>query len=275
LRHIAIAAIGGVKAQLPSAAAAGETMTELPSGRIEDFKTRFDELKGHFHSPFDFGHGMVTRPRHVQRRFRRRLDLLQDLTGKTVLDIGAWDGYFSFEFERRGAKRVLAIDSFTWDHRPEGYPRGLECFLLAREFYNSKVEHQRLDVHELSPELIGTFDLVFCAGVLYHMRHPLLGLEKIRSVTSGQLILETHQLILAFHEREPLIRFFPGDEEGFRLNSPAGFATRAWVADALTAAGFARHRIIYTPSFRWLKKAAALVTNKAQGGRLIAHAFVD
>src|SRR5437016_1517572 len=171
--------------------------------RSDSFEARFDALKGHFHSPFDFGHGLVTRPRHVQRRFRRRLELLQipqDLTGKTVLDIGAWDGYFSFEFERRGAKRVLAIDSYSWDPRPEGYPRGLDCFLLAREFFNSKVEHRRLDVHELSPEAIGTFDLVFCAGVLYHMRHPLLGLEKIRSVTERQLILETHQLIPAFHE---------------------------------------------------------------------------
>src|SRR6266436_2822961 len=106
-------------------------MSELPSGTsIDDFRKRFDEIKGHFHSPFDFGHGMATRPAHVGRRFLRRLRLLQipqDLTGKTVLDIGAWDGYFSFEFERRGAKRVLAIDSYSWDHRPEGFPRGLDC----------------------------------------------------------------------------------------------------------------------------------------------------
>jgi hypothetical protein len=59
---------------------------------INDFRTRFEELRGHFHSPFDFGHGMRTRPLHVQRRFDRRLRLLQipaDLSGKTVLDIGA------------------------------------------------------------------------------------------------------------------------------------------------------------------------------------------
>ena len=176
---------------------------------------------------------MRTRPLHVQRRFDRRLRLLQipaDLSGKTVLDIGAWDGYFSFEFERRGAKRVLAIDSYAWSPRPGGFPRGLECFLLGREFYNSKVEYQRLDLYDLDPAAIGTFDLVFCAGVLYHMRHPLLGLEKIRSVTAGQLILETHQLIPAVHERIPLIRFFPGDEEAVaRDKSPGGFPTRAWV----------------------------------------------
>jgi tRNA (mo5U34)-methyltransferase len=133
----------------------------------------------------------------VERRFRRRLRLLQipeDLTGKTVLDIGAWDGWFSFEFRRRGAKRVLAIDSYAWGPRPSGYPRGLDCFLLAREFHNSMVEHQILDVHDLSPDATATFDLVFCAGVLYHVRHPLLVLEKIRSVTARQLILGTSRI---------------------------------------------------------------------------------
>jgi tRNA (mo5U34)-methyltransferase len=253
-------------------------ISKLPSSMsVDDFRTQFEEIKGHFHSPFDFGHGMVTRPGHVQRRFLRRLRLLQipaDLTGKTVLDIGAWDGYFSFEFERRGAKRVLAIDSFAWDQRPSGFPRGLDCFLLAREFYGSKVDYRRMDVHDLSPDVIGTFDLVFCAGVLYHMRHPLLVLEKIRSVAANQLILETHQLIPALHEHVPLIRFFPGDEQSeVRPVSTGGFPTQSWVAHALEAAGFARHEFIYTPSFRWLKKFAALVTNRPQGGRLIVHAF--
>jgi tRNA (mo5U34)-methyltransferase len=197
------------------------------------------------------------------------------LTGKTVLDIGAWDGFFSFEFERRGAKRVLAIDSFTWDDQRE-WPRGLECFLLAREFFKSKVEYQRLDVHDLDPKAIGTFDLVFCAGVLYHLRHPLLALEKIRSVTAGQLILETHALIPAMHESTPLMTIFPGDDEAVRLGLRySGYATQAWVAAALRTAGFARQQFIYTPSFRWWKKFVALATNNPQSGRLIAHAFVD
>src|SRR5262245_25907070 len=102
----------------------------------------------------------------------------------TVLDIGAWDGFFSFEFERRGAARVLAIDTFAWDQG------GLECFLLARQHFKSKVDYERLDVHDLDPRRMGTFDLVFCAGVLYHLRHPLLALEKIRSVTAKQCIVE-------------------------------------------------------------------------------------
>src|SRR5262249_20239317 len=158
-----------------------------------------------FHAPFNFNN-VKTKHWYVERRFQRRLRLLQipeDLTCKTVLDIGAWDGFFSFEFEKRGAKRVLAIDTYAWDHG------GLDSFLFARDHFKSKVEHQRLDVHDLSPQEVGTFDLVFCAGVLYHVRHPLVALEKIRSVTAGQLILETHQLIPALHEGNPVITFWP------------------------------------------------------------------
>ena len=237
-----------------------------------DLKKRVRELSGRFHAPFDFGDGLLTRPRHVHRRFRRRLRLLRipdDLKGKKVLDIGAWDGYFSFEFERRGAD-VLAIDTYAWDHG------GLDCFLLARDYFKSKVEFRRLDVHELSPQAIGRFDLVFCAGVLYHMRNPLIGLERIRSVTAGQLILETHTLLPAWHEWVPLITFFPGDEEATKFTwHHGGYPTRAWLLDALKAAGFARSEVVYKPSFRWAKKLKAAITNQPQRGRLIVHAFAE
>jgi hypothetical protein len=66
---------------------------------VEQLRARVEALRPSFHSPFDFGAGIVTKPAHVQRRFRRRLRLMQipkDLTGKTVLDIGAWDGFFFF-----------------------------------------------------------------------------------------------------------------------------------------------------------------------------------
>jgi tRNA (mo5U34)-methyltransferase len=238
----------------------------------EELRKRLHDLRDRFYSPFDFD-GIVTRPAYVHRRFRRRLRLLRipaDLTGKTVLDIGAWDGFFSFEFERRGAKRVFAVDTYAWDHG------GFDCFKAAHAFFNSKVEYRRMDVHELDPQAIGTFDLVFCAGVLYHMRNPLLGLERIRSVTAGQLILETHALIPALHEWVPLMTFFPGDEDATRFKwHHGGYPTRAWLEDALRAAGFARSDVVYTPSFRWPKKLAALLTNTPQRGRMIVHAFVD
>ena len=225
-----------------------------------------------FASPFDFdGNGTNTNPWHIQRRFRRRMRLLQipkDLTGKTVLDMGSWDGFWAFECERRGAKRVLAID--TWVSE-----RQYGTFLYARERLGSKVDHLKLDAHDVSPERTGKFDLVLCFGLLYHLRHPLLALEKIRSVSLDQLIIETNSLIPAIHERIPMITFFPGDEASDNLfQHKGGFPTRSWLARALHSAGFARHEFVYSPSFRYYKKLIALLTNTPGRGRLIAHAFV-
>ena len=238
-----------------------------------DFRARVQTLTDRqlFHSPFDFGNGIRTRPWHVERRFRRRLKLLQipeNLSGMTVLDIGAWDGFFSFEFERRGAARVLAIDTFAWDQG------GLECFLLAREHFKSKVDYERLDVHDLDPRRMGTFDLVFCAGVLYHLRHPLLALEKIRSVTAKQCIVETHQLITVLHDRVPLITLFPGDGRE-NIHTHGAFPTKAWVLQALLTAGFARNEVVYSTTSRLVKKLVALATTRPQTGRLIVHAFTS
>lgn len=250
-------------------------MAEVAAGEL---RARIQALLPYFYSPFDFGGGLVTRHSRTRRRFQRRLRLLkipEDLTGKTVLDIGAYDGYFSFEFERRNAKRVLAIDSYSWDHF-----KGLDCFLAAREFFKSNVEYRRLDVSDIRPDDIGEFDLVLCAGVLYHLENPLLDLKRIRAVTRKQLILETDSLIPALHESYPLITQFSGDAGEGALPSKLDFGmgalpTRSWVSYALVLAGFDRHDVVYTPSFRWLKKIAAFATNRPQHGRLIVHAFVD
>jgi len=80
----------------------------------------------------------------------------QDLRGKRVLDIGAWDGWYSFEMERRGAE-VLAIDN--WDN-----PR----FHQMRSVLSSRVEYRQIDMYELTPERVGRFDIVLFMGVIYH-----------------------------------------------------------------------------------------------------------
>ncbi len=147
-----------------------------------------------------------TRQWYIQRRFHRRLNLLRipdDLTGKTVLDIGAWDGFFSFECEKRGAERVLAIDIYAWDQH------GMDSFLLARQLLNSKVEYRKMNIHELNAAAIGKFDVVLFFGVFYHCVNPLTALQKIAEVCHDLLICETHCLIPFVHEKYPLIPFFP------------------------------------------------------------------
>src|SRR3954454_8341493 len=134
---------------------------------------------------------------------------LPDLTGKTVLDVGAWDGFFSFEAERRGAARVVALDTFSWQERGDG--TGKAGFELSRRALGSKVEDVEVDVLDISPETVGgTFDVVLFLGVLYHMRHPLLAIEKMRSLTRELLIVETHVDLLGL--RRPAMAFYPGFE---------------------------------------------------------------
>jgi tRNA (mo5U34)-methyltransferase len=109
-----------------------------------------------------------------------------DLSGQTVLDVGCSDGFYSFECEKRGAARVLAVDNYSsvYIDSPSG-------FRVAHEVLGSRVEFLESDLFDLDPARIGQFDLVLCLGVLYHLRHPLLGIERLAPLCRNQLILET------------------------------------------------------------------------------------
>ncbi len=119
-----------------------------------------------------------------------------------VLDVGANDGFWSFWAERAGASEVLAVDvesyaDYDWGHqRPvPGAHDNTEkrrTFDALREQFRSSVRREKATVYELSPERHGLFDLIFFYGVLYHLRHPLLALDRLRKVCSGALIVETH-----------------------------------------------------------------------------------
>ena len=189
-----------------------------------------------FHT-IDLGQGIVTPGRvDPQRQTLPRLGLPADLSGKTVLDIGAWDGFFSFEAERRGAKRVLATDSHAWWSSKR-------AFELARRALGSKVEDFDIDVMELSPDKIGTFDVVLFLGVLYHLRHPLLALEKVFSVTAHHLILETVTDLT--WTSYPVLRFYPADELAGDSSNWFG-PNPAAVVGMLKVAGFTRVEIVST-----------------------------
>ena len=97
--------------------------------------------KGWYHS-IDLLDGTVTDGLIPIERLERRVACMPipaDLRGKRVLDIGAWDGWFSFEMERRGAE-VVAVDCVE-----------IENFIYAHDARKSKVEYRILDVMELSP----------------------------------------------------------------------------------------------------------------------------
>lgn len=171
----------------------------------EDLKKEVEKIKW-FHI-IDFGNGIKTPGIKDAVEEMERIGIPKNLEGKTVLDIGAWDGFYSFEAEKRGAKRVLAIDSFIWSG--EGWA-SKEGFELARRVLNSKVEDKLISVYDISPENVGTFDIVLFLGVLYHLKHPLLALERIFSVTTELAIIETVCDLLDYHK--PALALYPNNE---------------------------------------------------------------
>src|SRR5512132_1117781 len=136
---------------------------------MQDLKSRVAAIA--WYHTIDLGGGVVTQGIDDTPQRLARVQLPASLTGQTVLDIGAWDGFFSFECERRGAARVVAADYYSWHGGGWGTKAG---FSLAREALGSRVEDVDVDVMDLSPERMGTFDIVLFLGVLYHLRHPFL-----------------------------------------------------------------------------------------------------
>lgn len=120
----------------------------------------------------------------------------EDLTGLRVLDVGAWDGFWTFEALKRGAKEVLAIDDFSdFLGSLEREDRtGWENFDLCRDAlgYGTDVcNRMEISVYDITPEKIGTFDVVFFFGTLYHLRYPLLALDKLSAVCKKDIYVES------------------------------------------------------------------------------------
>jgi tRNA (mo5U34)-methyltransferase len=111
------------------------------------------------------------------------------MAGTSVIDIGAFNGFYSFEAKRRGAKRVLANDHFSWNHERL---RGRETFDFARSVLNLDVEAMDLDVPHLTADKVGTFDVVLFLGVFYHLFDPIEGLGRAASLAEEVLVVETH-----------------------------------------------------------------------------------
>ncbi len=190
---------------------------------------------GWFHK-IDLGQGVVTPGQSTGPYLGP--DLMPDLSGKSVLDIGAWDGYYSFQAERLGARRIVALDHYVWgvdlaarqaywnecaekgelpDHgrdstdfwRPE-LP-GKRPFEFAKEMLSSKVEPMVADFATADLSTVGHFDVVLYLGVLYHMKEPLSCLERLRSVTDEVAVIETQAVAIDGLERQNLLQFFGGE----------------------------------------------------------------
>ena len=163
-----------------------------------------------WHHSIDLGGGVVTPGGKSLAICNAEANLIFDrvnLSGRTVLDIGAWSGVFSFEAKRRGAGRVLATDSYCWSH-PQ--IRGRETFDIARSALGIDVDAREIDVADLSAETVGEFDIVLYLGVFYHRYDAIEALAKVARLAKHTLIVETH---LELREVDvPAMAFYPGSE---------------------------------------------------------------
>ena len=151
----------------------------------QELQERVRALAPWFHN-IDLGDGIKTAPDHFLGdypafKFARFADALpDDLSGKSVLDIGCNAGFYSVEMKRRGAARVVGIDS------DERYL--VQARLATEALGFDGIEFRLLDVYDVA-KLGEKFDLVIFMGVLYHLRHPLLALDLIREHVAGDMLL--------------------------------------------------------------------------------------
>jgi tRNA (mo5U34)-methyltransferase len=166
---------------------------------------RIVESRTWFHT-IDLGNGIVTPGQKDTPAEAVHLHL-PDLTGRTVLDVGAYDGFYSFEAERRGAPRVVAADHWAWNWPGSDARGNLD---LAHEVLGSNVEIRDIPVEEISAETLGSmFDVVLFLGVLYHAPDPLGYLRRVRAVTAEVAIIET--VVDLLDVPIPAVAYYQGD----------------------------------------------------------------
>jgi tRNA (mo5U34)-methyltransferase len=149
----------------------------------EEVQRRIRDLGPWFHN-MDLA-GVSTAPDHFLgdypavkwRRFAHAIP--ESLAGKSVLDIGCNAGFYAMEMKRRGADRVVGIDS--------------DPVFLAQARFAAEVRGLEIELHQLSvydvARLGESFDVVLFMGVLYHLRHPLLAMDLIHEHAARDLLV--------------------------------------------------------------------------------------
>jgi tRNA (mo5U34)-methyltransferase len=274
----------------------------------ESLQAAADSVGFWWHS-IDLGQGVVTPGAKKRAVIERELQSLRlpGLSGKSVLDIGAYDGYYSFAAERLGAARVVALDHFVWAMdlpkanaywreckergvapepvqgtplwQPDRLP-GKRGFDTAHRALRSRVEVVVDDFMTMDVGTLGRFDVTLFMGVLYHMEDPLGSLKRLAAVTGEMAVIETHAVALPGYEHLELCEFYSSSQ----LN---GDTTNWWgpnlkaLQGMCKAAGFSRAEVVVgkvpgTAVQRVRQAAGAVlsyVSRKPYHFRAVVHAW--
>jgi tRNA (mo5U34)-methyltransferase len=156
----------------------------------EEIQERIEKLGPWFHC-IELGEGLVTKtasavgepvehPRPTWEKVKASLP--EDVSGRSVLDVGCNAGFYAVELKRRGAGRVVGLDSQRSLVRQAAF---------VRDVLGLEIEYRRASVYDLDPRELGQFDVVLALGLIYHCKHLVLALERLYAVTRELLILET------------------------------------------------------------------------------------
>ena len=185
------------------------------------------------------------------------LGIPKDLTGKTVLDIGAWDGYYSFGCERLNADRVVASDKFVWVSNQIGghWWNEDDGFNFAHKHLKSDVEKLLASVEELDPAIHGKFDIVLMLGVIYHAKDPIGYLQKAFDMSNDIVVIETHVDLMDIPY--PASRYYISNE----LNNDS---TNFWGPNALAVIGMMKDIGYKDITQKTLKTGRMIFTGKVK-----------
>jgi tRNA (mo5U34)-methyltransferase len=219
------------------------TMSDVP-WNAERVRKNVQKLGPWFHNMRLLGvetapeHFLGDYPRIKWERFSHAMP--NDLAGRSVLDVGCNAGFYSIEMKRRGASRVVGIDT------DPGY---LAQARFAAEVNDVNIDFRRMSVYEVA-ELGERFDIVLFLGVLYHLRHPLLALDLLyHHVVGDELVFQS--MLRGSHALGPLASDYPFserrvfDEPSYPCaylveNSYAGDPTNWWIPNQACAEAMLR-----------------------------------
>lgn len=222
----------------------------------ETLRERLNEYT--FYQTVDLGDGVTTpgRPRERKQECVLRLIRSLDLTDKRAIDLGCANGLYAIEAERSGAGTVVAVDHTSHNIR------SLNELVLPH--LGSRIDARCDNFFDVAPEIYGDFDLVVCAGLLYHLRYPFWAFRILRDLVraDGTLILETG-IFDDFNRRQVLYCPSPAfsPQKSRHANACSYFNERA-LLDTLAYFGFRveHHTIVNARSKRFAKKLAGLVS---------------